>query len=299
MHAPASSGTVFDVGASQIGRPPLPVGRAVELPGRGRTFVRELVGPDDAPTVFLLHGWIVTAALNWFRQWRPLSELAHVVALDHRGHGQGIRSPRRFRLEDAADDVVALADELGIDRFVVAGYSMGGPISQLVWRRHPDRVAGLVLAATFARSARSPRQKAALRSLGALGRSTRLVGRRRQLDLLTKGADALSSAPERPPWMLAEVRSGSVPMMLEAAGAIARFDSTPWIGTIPVPTGIVVTNHDEIVSPARQHHMASLVPHAEVRYVDLDHDGCVSSPEVFNPPFLELIRHAAGMPPAP
>ncbi len=295
MRGAGSSPTVFDDGAPDIGRPPLPVGREVELPGRGRTFVRELAGPEGAPTVFLLHGWTVTAALNWYRQWLPLSEFVNVVALDHRGHGRGIRTPRRFRLEDAADDVAALADALAIDRFVVAGYSMGGPISQLVWQRHADRVDGMVLAATFAHQARAGRERALMRSIGAVGRGTRLVGRRRQLDLLTTAADSLSSAPDRPPWMLAEVRSGSVPMMLEAAAAIGRFDSSDWIGSIDVPTGIVVTNHDDIVSPGRQHHLTSLLPQAEVRFVDLTHDGCVSDPHVFNPPFLDLVRHAAGV----
>ncbi|MEZ5166987.1 MAG: alpha/beta fold hydrolase [Acidimicrobiales bacterium] len=131
----------FEPGAPDIGRPPLPPGRRVELPGRGVALVREIPGPTaDAPVVVLLHGWTVTAALNWFRVYAPLAEHARVVSLDHRGHGAGIRSSRPFRLEDAADDAVALADVLGIDRFVVAGYSMGGPISQLVWRRHPDRV---------------------------------------------------------------------------------------------------------------------------------------------------------------
>ena len=295
MHGAHGRPTVFDAGAPDIGRPRLPVGRSVELPGRGRTFVRELAGPEGAPTVVLLHGWTVTAALNWYRQWLPLTEFVNVVALDHRGHGQGIRTARRFRLEDAADDVAALADVLGIDRFVAAGYSMGGPVAQLVWHRHRDRVAGLVLAATFARQARGRRERAVLRSVGALGRGTRLVGRRRQLDLLTSAADSLSSAPDRPPWMLAEVRSGSVPMMLEAAAAIARFDSTQWIGSIDVPVGVVVTNHDDIVSPGRQHHLTSLLPQAEVRFVDLTHDGCASDPHVFNPPFLELVRHAAGL----
>ena len=53
-----------------------------------------------------------------------------------------------FRLEDCADDVVALADELGVRSFIPVGYSMGGPIAQLVWKRHPSRVEGMVLCAT-------------------------------------------------------------------------------------------------------------------------------------------------------
>src|SRR4249919_2728736 len=101
---------------TDIGAPPLPPGRSVELPDRGTTFVREVAGPAGAPTVVLLHGWTATADLNWFPSFGPLAEHVRVVALDHRGHGRGIRS-NRFRLADCADDAVALADVLGIDRF--------------------------------------------------------------------------------------------------------------------------------------------------------------------------------------
>ena len=54
----------------------------------------------------------------------------------------------RFRLADCADDAAALLDVLGIDQAIVVGYSMGGPIAQLLWHRHPEKVAGLVLCAT-------------------------------------------------------------------------------------------------------------------------------------------------------
>ena len=127
-----------------------PAGRYVALPGRGRTFVRELPGPDGAPTVVLLHGWTTTAALNWSSSFGPLSRHFRVIALDHRGHGRGLRSSSPFRLEDCADDVAALLDSLGIERCIAAGYSMGGPIAQLLRRRHPGLVGGLVLCATSA-----------------------------------------------------------------------------------------------------------------------------------------------------
>ena len=130
--------------------PKLPPGAAMDLPGRGTTFVRTLDGPLGAPTVVLLHGWTATADLNWFTCYQPLAEHFRVVALDHRGHGRGIRSRKIFRLEDCADDAVAVCDVLGIDSFIPVGYSMGGPIAQLIWQRHRQRVAGLVLCATSA-----------------------------------------------------------------------------------------------------------------------------------------------------
>ena len=70
----------------------LPAGRFVRLPGRGRTFVRELAGPPGAPVLVLLHGWTATSDLNWRGSYAPLGRHFRVIAMDHRGHGRGIRS---------------------------------------------------------------------------------------------------------------------------------------------------------------------------------------------------------------
>jgi pimeloyl-ACP methyl ester carboxylesterase len=105
----------------------LPVGRPLALPGRGRTFVRELPGPPGAPVLVLLHGLGATGGLNWFSSMTPLADKFRVIAIDHRGHGRGVRT-RRFRLADCADDAACLTEVLRIDRFIAVGYSMGGPM---------------------------------------------------------------------------------------------------------------------------------------------------------------------------
>ena len=129
-------------------KPWLPPGRWIELPDEGWLFVREMEGPPGAPTMLLLHGWTATSDLNWFPSYRALSARFHVVAFDHRGHGRGLRARRRFRLSDCADDAAEVATALGIERFIVAGYSMGGAVATLLWQRHRARVDGLVLCAT-------------------------------------------------------------------------------------------------------------------------------------------------------
>ena len=127
--------------------PLLPIARSLDLPA-GRVVVRELSGPQGAPTIVLLHGLGVTADINFFRCYQALGEQFRVLAFDHRGHGDGLRTRRPFRLSDCADDVAAMADIVGVDRFVPVGYSMGGAVAQLVWKRHRRRVGGLVLCAT-------------------------------------------------------------------------------------------------------------------------------------------------------
>ena len=66
------------------------------MPGRGEFFLRDTdltaAAGDDRPVVVLLHGWLVTADLNWHAAYAPLHEAGYrVLALDHRGHGRGLR----------------------------------------------------------------------------------------------------------------------------------------------------------------------------------------------------------------
>ena len=124
--------------------------RTVIVPGRGEFFLRDSGEADPArPTVMLLHGWMVTADLNWHGAYSALVNAGYrVLAVDHRGHGRGLRALAPFRLEDCAADAAAILRELGVAPAVVAGYSMGGVIAQLVARDHPDVISGLVLSGT-------------------------------------------------------------------------------------------------------------------------------------------------------
>ncbi len=273
--------------------PRLPPGRAIELPGRGTTFIRDLPGPDDsAPTVVLLHGWTVNADLNWFPSYRPLAERFRVVSIDHRGHGAGIRSRRRFRLADCADDVAALSDVLGLDRVLLAGYSMGGPIAMLTWHRHRAVVDGLVLCATapiFRRSGMGRLIGTALPVAAGLGRlaptsarqavAGRLLGQR--LEDNDFGA-----------WARSQIGLGDPVAVAEAGAAIGRFDNRSWLGDIDVPTVVVRTTKDQAVSPSRQATLASSIPGAAMIDVAADHGGCITGADRFVP---ALVRACASV----
>ena len=160
---------------ADLERPELPPGRHVWLPGRGRTFVRELAGPAGAPTIVLLHGWTASADLNFYTCYESLGEHFRVLSFDHRGHGHGIRSRRRFRLEDCADDVAELLAAVDAAPAIAVGYSMGGAVAQLLWRRHPEAVRGLVLAATAAQFKARYNDRLSFLGLRGLARLARLT----------------------------------------------------------------------------------------------------------------------------
>jgi 3-oxoadipate enol-lactonase len=275
----------------------LPPGRQVVLRDRGTTFIREVAGPPGAPVVVLLHGLGADADLNWFSCYEPLGGRYRVIAIDHRGHGHGIRSRRPFRLADCADDVVALCRELGIDRIVPVGYSMGGPIAQLLWHRHPSMVRGLVLCATAAHFADSRFRRISTAMAPGLAVFGRFTPRElppnpiaRQL-VLSRLAD-----PGVRRWVAERGRRLDPLAAAQAVAAIGRFSSRSWLGTVDVPTAVVVTQFDRAVSRARQEQLASLIPGATVHRVLGDHGVCAVRPDLFVPALLEALGSVTSRP---
>jgi pimeloyl-ACP methyl ester carboxylesterase len=269
--------------AAQPVVPWLPPGRAVTLPGRGETFVRELGGgAASAPTVVLLHGWTVSADLNWFRLYPALCSSGRVVALDHRGHGRGIRSEVPFTLEDAADDVAVLLDVLGLAPAVLVGYSMGGPIAMLTWQRHRGAVAGLVLEATALDWRSTRRERLRWRTMGLLELVLRLDANRGFTERLLRRA--VQHAPDLEPyvgWVAAELRRADPAEMAAAGRALAAYDARPFAGRVDVPTAVVVTARDHLVRPGKQRALAAAIPSAAVFSVPGDHDAALISVEAF------------------
>jgi len=145
----------------------MPPARTVSVPGRGEFFLRDTGG--DGPVVMLLHGWMANADLNWCGAYGALADAGYrVLAIDHRGHGRGLRQSEPFRLADCAADAAAAMRALDAAPGIVVGYSMGGAIAQLVARDHPDVVSGLVLSAT-AQHWQDPETRRAWRAMGLLG----------------------------------------------------------------------------------------------------------------------------------
>ena len=259
--------------------PPLPLGERLDLPGRGTTFFRHVARDTDGPTVLLLHGWIASGGLNWFTTFGPLGERYPVLAPDLRGHGRGIRSRRRFRLADCADDVAALIDAVGTGPVIAVGYSMGGPVAQLLWQRHPDKVAGLVFAATSYRFVSGDRERFIFSSAMATA-----IGTTRTGELLARApiASVRRLVPrgqaERPTnlraWAAGEMRRHDMVKVMEAGQAIGSYNARRWIGGINVPTTVVVTDRDRAIPAAEQLNLAQAIPGAVVHHIDDGHVAC-------------------------
>ena len=260
----------------------LPPGRVIDIPDRGQTFIREVQGPDNAPTLFLLHGWTATADLNWFTCFEELGKHFNVVALDHRGHGQGIRSRSSFRLEDCADDVVALADVLGINTFIPVGYSMGGTIAQLIWKQHENRVNGLVLCSTAPIFAKSREERLGFLGLTGLATIARFTPTQ-TVDWITEQVYLQRKAEGLDQWALEEMSGHDWRQILEAGKEIGSFNSLKWLSEVDVPTSVVITTQDQVIPPERQQRLLELLKDVDVHLVDGGHNAIYAEQRTYVP----------------
>jgi pimeloyl-ACP methyl ester carboxylesterase len=172
---------------------------------------------------------------------------------------------------------------LGVASALVVGYSMGGPVTQLLAQRHPEKVAGFVLCAT-ALDWSDPKQKLAWRAMGGL---------RAALGVFPLGTwqtmMRASGAPKRETaWVTAELSRGNARDLAEAGRELGRFDSSGWVGSLPQPAAVVLTARDRLVPPRKQRALAAALRVTPLE-VDADHDACSRNADAFNRVLLEAL----------
>ena len=108
----------------------------------------EVTGDSGSPAVLFLHGFMGSSA-DWRGITTALEDRSLCIAVDLPGHGASLgMGPEAYTIDGAARAVICTLDELGIERPVIAGYSMGGRLALFLALRYPERSTGLFLEST-------------------------------------------------------------------------------------------------------------------------------------------------------
>ncbi|MEO6124726.1 MAG: alpha/beta hydrolase [Ilumatobacteraceae bacterium] len=275
--------------------PWLPPGHTAVLDGRGEIFYRHHQHSDPAaPIVLLLHGWTASADLQFYTAYEELARHVSFIAVDHRGHGRSMRPAEPFELEDAADDAAILLRQLGITSVIAVGYSMGGPITLLLNKRHPELVAGIVVEATALEWRATFRERVMWKTVRMLGPVMRSwaspVWLRTGLKRLVRQQDALAPYVE---WLAGEISRNSAVHLVHAGQALGRYDSMLWASTLGTPSAMLITTADRLVKPRKQRQLAAAI-NAHVLEIDGDHLAPWVNPVEFSTVTTALVQHVAG-----
>jgi pimeloyl-ACP methyl ester carboxylesterase len=217
------------------------------------------------PAVVFLHAFPL-GKFMWDRAVGALEGTHRVLRFDARGFGDTPPDDGPLTMDRIADDAVALMDHLGIERAVVAGCSMGGYAAFAFARRHPGRLAGLVLQDTRAAAdtdeARAGRATLAARVLeeGAVAAAEAFLPKLVGETTKRENPDLVAQLRER---ILATSPEGIARAL---AGLGARADSRETLGQIDVPTLVVVGEEDVLTPPSDAETMAAAIAgsHLEV-----------------------------------
>lgn len=212
-----------------------------------------------------VHGFPLDGEL-WRPQLEDLADEYRVIVPDLRGFGQSM-STLRVTMEQYAEDLAALLDEIGLDAAVLVGLSMGGYVALAFQRLYPERLQGLVLVDTRAQAdtvqARAGRATTALEvkehgsAVLADDMAEKLLApatREQQPDLVETVGQMIARQPVQ----------GVVAAL---HGMADRPDSRAMLGDISVPTLVVVGADDTITPESDAQAMVDAIPGAELQVI--------------------------------
>lgn len=119
----------------------------VRVPGGALRVARAGAPPAEADTVVLAVHGITSSLMAWRTVGRELADVPGVCLLapDLRGRGQSARLPGPYGMAAHVNDLIAVLDQAGVERVVLAGHSMGAYVVARLAAQHPDRSAAAVL----------------------------------------------------------------------------------------------------------------------------------------------------------
>jgi pimeloyl-ACP methyl ester carboxylesterase len=234
----------------------------------GEVFVAYQISGQSGPDLLMAPGFVSHLEHNWehplvARFQNALGAFSRLICFDKRGTGLSDRGVGIPHLDERIDDIRAVLDAVGSHRTFLIGFSEGGPMSMLFAATYPQRVAGLILFGTFARS------------IGASVTQDDLVTTERVIrETWGQGKSIASVAPSLAEdrtfvdWVAKWERLSASPTdAINLLRMNREIDVTSILPTIRVPTLVVHRRDDARIRAQAGRELAEMIPNA--RYVEL------------------------------
>jgi 3-oxoadipate enol-lactonase len=241
-------------------------------------------GRDGGPTLMLSNSLGCTLQM-WEPQMRALTQVFRVIRYDRRGHGKSSVPPGPYSVERFGRDVLAILDDLNIEKTHWCGLSMGGMVGQWLGAHAPERLGKIVLANT---SSHYPdptiwaNRIKAVKDGGLSSIADTVIG-----SWLTQ--DFRERAPDVAQKMKAMLMATPVEGYLASCEALASLDLRNDLPDIKNPTLVIAGRFDKSTPIAMAEAIRSKISGANMTIVDAAHISNVEAPLAFNDAVLGFL----------
>jgi 3-oxoadipate enol-lactonase len=236
------------------------------------------------PAIVLVHGHPIDHTM-WQPQVELLSPKYRVIVPELRGYGKTpLPAGKRITLlDDFAEDILALTQLLGVERFILAGLSLGGQIALETYRQAPERIRALVLADTFASLDTPEMKQTRLDTADRFDREgfANFASESLHKMMTPANAEALPAVAEHIMRMCNESNPHGAAAALR--GRTQRRDYIPLLAEIAVPALIIVGRYDAFTPVRLSEEMHRGIPGSRLEIIeDSGHMSNLERPEEFN-----------------
>jgi pimeloyl-ACP methyl ester carboxylesterase len=254
-----------------------------------RALAYDDAGSSD-PALVLIHGHPFDRSMWDAQEQAAVAAGWRVIRPDLRGYGESQSTPGQVMLQLFAADLSAMLDSLGVERAVIGGLSMGGQVAMEFCRIFPERVCGLMLAATFPR-ADDDTTKALRRDTADRIESEGMAIYADELIAKMIAPQTFEARPAVREKVLQMMRSAP-PVGAAAAlrGRAERRDFTKLLRQFAWPALVVVGDQDFFTTRADADAMSEELPDARLIWMQgVGHMPNLEAPEEFNIALLQLL----------
>jgi len=233
-------------------------------------------GRQGGPTLMLSNSLGCTLQM-WQPQMKALTQLFRVIRYDRRGHGKSGVPPGPYSMDRFGRDVLAILDDLHIDRVHWCGLSMGGMVGQWLGANAPERLGKLILANTtchYPDPTNWLNRIRAVRQGGIEGVADAVMA-----SWLT--ADFREREPQATATMRAMLIASPVEGYLAACEALSTLDQRALLPRIKSQTLVIAGRHDQSTPIAAGELIRSQIPGAALTILDAAHLSNVEQPHAF------------------
>src|SRR5246127_1218753 len=233
-------------------------------------------GRQSGPTLMLSNSLGCTLKM-WEPQMKALTQMLRVVRYDRRGHGKSQVPPGPYSMERFGRDVLAILDDLNIDKVHWCGLSMGGMVGQWLWANGPQRMDRIVLAKTaryYADPTNWQTRIKAVKEGGIAAVADTVIA-----SWLT--ADFREREPEITARMKAMLLASPVQGYLACCEALSTLDQRELLPKIQSPTLVIAGRHDQATPIAAGELIRSKIPGASLTILDAAHISNVEQSHAF------------------